>query len=420
MRSRRTALAAAISFALLAGCSRNAPDHPTIARRQAGTAHPRAQTAAAPGSPVSRQLGSAKTPPKAREATAEAGELPLHQSGSASEPFLRVRPNELGFIPILMYHAIGGPAIGHRPRYDRHGLNIRPDTFRKQLEMMYRANWYPVNVRDITSPQIVVPAGKIPVALTFDDARGSQFRYLKDGSIDPQCAVGILLAFHRKHPDWPLRATFYVMGRSKWNPVPFYQPGLDGKKLQWLVEQGFEIGNHSTSHRLFSHLDPATERWEIAECDRYVRARAPNATMDTFALPGGGKPRSHAGWEAVMYGKACGVVYRHKAVLLAWGGPSPAPASKKFDRWRIPRIGAEPGNIEYWIHHLSPGGRTPAFVSDGMPNVVSAPRKYAGWLGRNLPPSLRVVAYELQSPPSGNTNSAAAAPPTLPIPVRTR
>ncbi|MGC8668092.1 MAG: polysaccharide deacetylase family protein [Chthonomonadales bacterium] len=304
-------------------------------------------------------------------------------------------------MPILMYHAVGGPAVGHRPRYDRHGLNIRADTFRKQLELMYRAGWYPVNVRDLVSPRIEVPAGKIPVALTFDDARGSQFRYLKDGSIDPQCAVGILLAFHRKHPDWPLRATFYVMGRSRWNPVPFYQPRLDAKKLRWLVDHGCEIGNHSTSHRLFTHLDPATERWEIGECARYVKLRAPGATMDTFALPGGGKPRSHAGWEALMYGKACGVAYRHKAVLLAWGGPAPAPARKDFDRWRIPRIGAEPGNIEYWIRHLTPGGRIPAFVSDGVPDLVSAPRKYAGALVRNLPATVRFVAYDAR--PHGST-----------------
>src|SRR5215831_260227 len=88
-----------------------------------------------------------------------------------------IRPNEVGYIPVLMYHSFGDPAMGSRPRYDRGGLNIRPDTFRHQLEAMYGANWYPVNMRDALSTHLDVPPGKIPVVLTFDDARGSQFYY---------------------------------------------------------------------------------------------------------------------------------------------------------------------------------------------------------------------------------------------------
>lgn len=403
---QRTGLSALLAICVCAAVSTGCGHRPRPAARTEGPGYlaPRAPRVATNGG-----LGAVR-PGRVPGSTSGALNQPPVPSATA-EDLSRLHANELGFIPVLMYHAIGGPAIGNRPRYDRHGLNIRPETFKKQLEMMYRAGWYPVNVRDLVSPSLNVPAGRIPVALTFDDARGSQFRYLKDGSIDPLCAVGILLSFHRKHPDWPLRGTFYVMGRSRWNPVPFYQPGLDGKKLRWLVDHGFEIGNHSTSHRLFSLLDPATERWEIGECKRYVTQRAPAATMDTFALPGGGKPRSHAGWEALMYGKACGMVYHHKAVLLAWGGPAPSPARRDFDRWRIPRIGAEPGNIEYWIRHLTSRSRTPAYVSDGVSDIVSAPRAYAAAVAKRLPPSVRFVAYgpqpgRVSGPPAGPARAA--------------
>ena len=41
--------------------------------------------------------------------------------------------NESGHIPILMYHAVGAPAHGGKPRYDSQGLNIAPQTSERSL-----------------------------------------------------------------------------------------------------------------------------------------------------------------------------------------------------------------------------------------------------------------------------------------------
>ena len=150
---------------------------------------------------------------------------PRPDPAAAARQLAALHADEAGRIPILMYHAIGGPPF-RGTLYDKEGLNIAPATFRKHLDLMYAAHWYPVNMRDVLTSHISVPAGKTPVVLTFDDARGTQFHYLKDGTIDPNCAVGILHAFHKKHPDWPLRATFYVLPQSAWNPVPFWQRGI--------------------------------------------------------------------------------------------------------------------------------------------------------------------------------------------------
>jgi len=52
------------------------------------------------------------------------------------------------------------------------------------------------------------------VVLTFDDSSPGQFRYLAQNgstSVDPDCAVGILEAFARRHPDFGLAATFFVL-----------------------------------------------------------------------------------------------------------------------------------------------------------------------------------------------------------------
>ena len=279
--------------------------------------------------------------------------------------------DEAGHIPILMYHAIGATAH-HGARYDVHGLNIAPQTFRRQLALMYAAHWYPVNMRDILTPHLNVPAGKTPVVLTFDDARGTQFRYLPSGAIDPNCAVGILEEFHAHHTQWPLRATFYVLPKSAWNPVPFWQPGLETKKLQTLVADGFEVANHTTTHRPMTHLSGAELCWEMAECERYVQDRAPGATMDTMALPGGAAPKNHALWNTLLGGHLGKIRYHNRCILMAWGGPSHAWVDKTFNPDRVTRLGAGPGWIERALHQMA-SGRLRPYVSDGNPDTVAVP-----------------------------------------------
>ena len=280
-------------------------------------------------------------------------------------------PNELGRIPILMYHSVGGEAeFAGGPRYDKHGLNIAPDTLRRQLALMSAANWYPVNMRDLLSARLSVPRGKTPVVLTFDDARPSQFRLLPNGKIDPSCAVGILEAFHAQHPDWPRRATFYVLPESAYNGVPFDQDGLETKKLRFLVRAGYELGNHTTSHRSLADLSVPTLRWEMAFCARYFRHQAPGLRMTTMALPYGIAPHDPARWRVLMDGTQGGTQYHEMCLLLAKGGPSFAPADRRFDPRRVPRVEAVPGEIECW---LLPEQAKRLYVSDGSSETVTVP-----------------------------------------------
>ena len=280
-------------------------------------------------------------------------------------------PNELGLIPILMYHSVGGDAeFAGGPLYDKHGLNIAPQTFRMQLAQMYRAGWYPVNMRDILTARLAAPKGKTPVVLTFDDARPSQFRYLPNGQIDPNCATGILEAFHHTHPGWPRRATFYVLPESSYNGVPFDQDGLETKKLQFLWRHGYELGNHTTSHRSLADLSITTLRWEMAYCARYFHSQVPEATLRTMALPYGIAPRDPARWKFLLDGRQGGTRYHNRCILLAKGGPAFAPTDKRFDPRRIPRVEAAPGEIERW---LSPAHAAALYVSDGNPNTVTVP-----------------------------------------------
>ncbi len=304
-------------------------------------------------------------------------------------------PNELGSIPILEYHSVGGESeFNDGVLYDKHGLNIAPATLERQLELMYAAGWYPVNMRDILTARIRVPKGRIPVALTFDDARPSQFRYLPNGKIDPKCAVGILEAFHKRHPDWPRRASFYVLPESKWNGVPFDQDGSEKRKLCFLLRQGYEVANHTVSHRSLADLSAPTLKWEMAEAVRNIRRLAPRATMDTMALPYGIAPTNKKLWSLLLSGKQGGTRYSNKCILLASGGPYYPLAHRLFDRMLIQRIEPEPGNIERWIDTLRPGTENAPFVSDGRPNVVTIPQSELVNLNRRRLHGARLVVLK--------------------------
>lgn len=292
-------------------------------------------------------------------------------------------PNELGRIPILMYHSIGGEReFADGPLYDIHGLNIAPETFRAQLQALYAAGWYPVTMRDVLTAHLAVPRGKTPVVLTFDDARPSQFRYRKNGQIDPNCAIGILEAFHKAHPDWPRRATFYILPESQYNGVPFDQDGLETKKLRFLAERGYELGNHTASHRSLETLHADTLRWEMAECVRYFHRQVPQVRMETMALPYGIAPRDPALWNCLLDGAQGGTRYHNRCILLAKGGPALPFLDRRFDRTRIPRIPSAPGEIEALLQPPAPGQTYPFYVSDGAPNTVTVPASLQTFVNR--------------------------------------
>lgn len=283
-----------------------------------------------------------------------------------------------------MYHSIGGEAeFAGGPRYDKHGLNIAPETFKRQLQQMYDAGWYPINMRDMLTARLNVPKGKTPVVLTFDDARPSQFRYLPNGTIDPNCAVGILETFHKTHPDWPTRATFYVLPESSYNGVPFDQDGLETKKLRFLVQHGYELGNHTTSHRSLAPMNAATLRWEMAFCARYFRRQVPHLTMQTMALPYGIAPHDPTLWRWLLDGSQAGTHYYNRCILLACGGPAFAPADKRFDPRRIPRLETAPGEIEHWLALSTSSRPDPLFVSDGNLNIVTLLRSEQAFVARH-------------------------------------
>jgi peptidoglycan/xylan/chitin deacetylase (PgdA/CDA1 family) len=311
--------------------------------------------------------------PAASHSDQLSGDLPRSE-----EP---VHPNEAGVIPILEYHNITSDTkIG---TYDYPATELRKD-----LEWLYVHNYRPINLSDYVRGWIDCPAGMSPVVITFDDAVVGQFRYLQDGTIDPNCAVGILDAMNIEHSDWKSKATFFVLTNEDPKlPPPFCVPEVKddlsqrpfaAKKMAYLVQDGFEIGNHTLHHSLkMRSMSLQQVQAEFAGGQNGIHKYLPGYNVDTLALPYGIFPLDK---QLVQSGESNGVKYHNICALAAGSSPAPSPMSRTFQPYRVPRI--IPGNekvkpggtytIRFWLNELEEHPYE-KFISDGDPNTYTVP-----------------------------------------------
>jgi len=273
-------------------------------------------------------------------------------------------PNELGEFMILEYHKIDFPEA----RWTR-----TPEHFRGDLESLWSRGYRLMALDDLLDGRVAAPAGTTPIVLTFDDSSPGQFRYLDHNGtliIDPTCAVGVLEAFAREHPEFGHAATFYVLpGASPPNRL-FNQPALAGRKLQYLATHGYEIGNHTLWHATLSKYPESVVRAQIAEAQQWIDRDVPGYRLRTLALPMGAYPRD-LDW--AIAGDADGTSYQNDAILMIAGGPAPSPYARTFDPYHLPRIQATAQELANWLTYFD---RHPErrYVSDGDPTTITIPR----------------------------------------------
>lgn len=304
----------------------------------------------------------------------------------SEEVLQKHKPNEAGAIMVIMYHRF----LADEKETD---LNRRPETFRKDLETLRAKNYYPVNAGDLAANTMDVPAGKTPVVLTFDDALPSQFRVIqRDGEakIDPNCAVGILENFNKKHPDWPMKATFFVLPKEGRNSDPFGQMEFVADKFDYLTSKGYEVANHSSTHASFRTLSTDKIQWELATAAKGIKSINEKSAMKVLALPYGKLPRNEAGRKALLSGSSNGTSYEHKAVFLAAWRPVLSPLTKNdkkfaqggsmclFNPTSLERVTPDarnaktPGTLEYWIAYFDKAPNL-RYISDGDNQVAAIP-----------------------------------------------
>jgi peptidoglycan/xylan/chitin deacetylase (PgdA/CDA1 family) len=311
--------------------------------------------------PIPTRRGETKPKPTETTANPTPAAVP---AGDPATTAAAVRANELGEIPVVMYHQIREDGGGE---YD-----LTPAEFRAELERLWVEGYRPVRAIDLVTGNLDVPEGKSPVVLTFDDSTKEQLALGPDGQVKPQTAIGIMLDFKRTHPGFKLAGTFYP------NREPFAGVAEGPALLRWLAEHGFELGNHTKDHIPLDQLSAAEARRELVLGRQVIRAALPQARVRTVALPLGAwpSPRSIA-WRGTWGGRA----YGHEGVFLVGAEPAASPFTRGFDRHAIPRIRTTPRGAakpeygsSWWLDQLrsDPDRR---YVSDGDPHTIMFPRR---------------------------------------------
>src|SRR5262249_11613956 len=310
----------------------------------------------------------------------------------------RFKPDELGQIPVIEYHnLVADPA--DEAQFARPIADFRAD-----LNWLYKHDFYIVPLRDVIQNQIKAPAGKHPVVLTFDDSYASQFRYLigNGGSvkIDPDSAVGIIEAMYAKHPDFGRGGFFAVIPNFcfDWTPTTREddQTKYCAQKIGWLLDNGYEIGNHTRDHKSLYDVSDDEFAAQVGGAIEALQEYDPRVKADIIAMPYGDYPKKGHEEQREMLRNGFsydGHDYHMLGALMVGANPSVSPVSTDWDPLYIPRIQAwdkdaqkkdknlqDATSLTDWFD-LFASDPERLYTSDGDPNTITVPNQIPDPLG---------------------------------------
>ncbi len=287
-------------------------------------------------------------------------------------------PNELGRIPIVEWHQV----------VDADGnYKVSRERFKAELKELHDRGYVPISLAEYLDKKIDLPAGKSPVLFTFDDASPSQFRYLERGGklvVDPTSAVGILLDFIKANPDWKPKGLFCALPAAAAGHAFFGDKGIDGQlsawrflKLKFLVDQGFELCNHTLWHAQLNKYNDGVVQEQLARGALAIDSAVPGYVVRGMALPYGIWPKNKALAYAGMWHDPKGkrdVRYKNEAVFEVAGGPARSPYDPQFNAKALPRVPLQGGTkLTPTLDAMDKPGPMARYVSDGNPNVIAKP-----------------------------------------------
>ena len=287
--------------------------------------------------------------------------------------YIKYNVNELGKVPIMMYHGIIDTTenVYTGGNVDKDGYNRTADAFRKDLEMYYEKGYRMIRLSDYVNGIVDVELGFSPIILTFDDGNKNNFNVLgkkADGSldIDPNCAVGILEEFKKKHPDMHVTATFFVMDNL------FNQQKYNEEILNFLVDNGYDVGNHTTIHADFTKITTTKSVEVVGKMYKKLDSLLPNKYVKIIALPFGSPyKKTHENYPYILKGDYDGYHYETEAALRVGWEPELSPFHKDFDKLFLKRCRAYDNNgkdfdIEFVFKNLEKN----RYISDGNKDLI--------------------------------------------------
>ncbi|MFA5603967.1 MAG: polysaccharide deacetylase family protein [Bacilli bacterium] len=288
--------------------------------------------------------------------------------------------NELGNIPIMMYHGIQNlknddtAYIGGN--VDRDGYQRTVEAFKNDLEFYYQKDYRMIRLNDYVNGIIDVEVGKSPIVLSFDDGLKNNIRVTgldekENIIIDPNSAVGVLETFKKKYPDFNVTATFFLNGGL------FEQPEYNKKILNWLIDNGYDIGNHSYGHANLTNIGTAETEKEIGRLYNLLKDKIKDKYIKIVALPFGSPYETiHPNFKHILSGNYEGKKYETIATLRVGWESEYSPFNKNFDQTFLKRIRAYDNlGTEFDIEHNFKMLEKTRYISDGDKETIVIPKE---------------------------------------------
>ena len=282
--------------------------------------------------------------------------------------------NELGHIPIMMYHGIHNMKNTDTKytggNVDKDGYNRTTEAFRDDLEFYYQNNYRMIRLIDYINGDIDVSLGKSPIILTFDDGKENNFKVIGEINgeleIDPNCAIGILEEFKKKYPDYNVTATFFI------NSGIFQQEEYNEKIVKWLINHGYDIGNHTLTHADFTKINEKEAAKEVGGMYQILNSIIPDKYVPIIAMPFGSPYRNtHPNFAIMLKGIYQEISYETVATLRVGWEAELSPFDKDFEENFLKRIRAYDNNgKDYDIEMNFKLLENNRYISDGDKNTI--------------------------------------------------
>ena len=288
-----------------------------------------------------------------------------------------LKVDESGNVPIMMYHGIHNVTDNEYTggNVDKDGYQRTAQAFRNDLEFYYNSGYRMIRLEDYVNGIIDVEAGYSPIIITFDDGLSNSIKVTgldENGNIiiDPNSAVGILESFKQKYPDYNVTATFFINGGL------FNQSEYNEKILNWLVNNGYDIGNHTYSHVDFTTVSKEKSVQEVGSMynllDKYIHGKYVNIVALPFGSP---YDKDHENFSSILNGVYNDKEYNTIATLRVGWEAEYSPFNKNFDKTFLKRIRAYDNNgKEFDIEMNFDILENNRYISDGDKNTITIPK----------------------------------------------
>ena len=319
-------------------------------------------------------------------------------SDEMAEKYRSAGVDELNSVPIMMYHRIfdmKNEETGYTGgNVDPDGYNRTSEALEADLESFYQMGYRMIRLADYIDGKIDTEFGYSPLILTFDDGIRDVVleRFEDDGTpvSDPTCAIGILEKMKKKYPDYHVTATFFVNGG-------LFENGEDDRAvIKWLVDNGYDVGNHTWNHANLRECNADEIEFQVGSIYKLLDEIIPGRYVNIVALPFGAPEQitdEDLKYQKIFKGTYEGFSYTSKASLLCAWTRSFSPFNKDIDLTAIRRIRGYDNNgkefdIEDNFSALNAGTR---YISDGNPDTIVIRREDEEWLGNTF--GHQVISY---------------------------